>query len=64
MWHNKSSTFGFGDGHAEKHKWVNKETLERASRDLTGGGAYGYKKYTSGPRDDLDWLQAHWPFAK
>lgn len=61
VWHNKSSTFGFGDGHAEKHKWVNEQTLERATRDLSGGGSYGYEPYTSGPREDLDWQQAHWP---
>jgi len=64
VWHNKSSTFGFGDGHAERHKWVNEITLERANRDLTGGGGYGKTKYTSGPREDLDWLQAHWPAAR
>jgi prepilin-type processing-associated H-X9-DG protein len=64
VWHNKSSTFGFGDGHAEKHKWVNESTLERANRDLTSGGSYGYQPYTSGPREDLDWLQGHWPSKK
>jgi len=61
VWHNKSSTFGFGDGHAERYKWINKETLERASRDLSGGGVYGYKAYSGGPREDLDWQQDHWP---
>ncbi len=64
VWHNKSSTFGFGDGHADRHKWINETTLERANRDLTGGGSYGQQPYSSGPREDLDWQQAHWPFAK
>ena len=61
VWHNGASTFGFADGHAENHKWKNEQTIERAERDLSGGGAYGYQPYTSGPREDLDWLQAHWP---
>lgn len=64
VWHNKSSTFGFADGHAERHKWVNEITLERASRDLSSGGSYGQTPYVSGPREDLDWLQAHWPAAR
>ena len=28
IWHNGSSTFGFADSHAERHKWVEKETIE------------------------------------
>ncbi len=27
IWHNNSSTFGFGDSHAERHKWVDKSTI-------------------------------------
>ena len=65
VWHNNGSTFGFADGHAEIHKWHDPETLERASRDLTGGGSYGYEPWKSPePRTDLDWVQAHWPFAR
>ena len=30
IWHNGSSTLGFGDGHAERHKWVSKNTLDMA----------------------------------
>ena len=32
IWHNGSSTFAFADGHAERHKWVDKGTL-KMSRD-------------------------------
>lgn len=65
VWHNNASTFGFADGHAENHKWHDPETLERANRDLSGGGSYGYKAWSSGePRSDLDWVQRHWPFAR
>jgi prepilin-type N-terminal cleavage/methylation domain-containing protein/prepilin-type processing-associated H-X9-DG protein len=30
IWHNGSSTLAFADGHAERHKWVSKNTLEMA----------------------------------
>lgn len=28
IWHNNKSTLGFADSHAEKHKWVDKSTIE------------------------------------
>ncbi|MHC4544559.1 MAG: prepilin-type N-terminal cleavage/methylation domain-containing protein [Planctomycetota bacterium] len=28
VWHNDRSTLGFADSHAEKHKWVDKSTIE------------------------------------
>lgn len=44
IWHNKKSTLGFCDGHAEMHRWVEESTVEmaenqsfHASPDLTGG---------------------------
>ena len=30
IWHNKRSTLGFADGHAEKHRWLDKRTIELA----------------------------------
>jgi prepilin-type processing-associated H-X9-DG protein len=30
IWHNDRSTLGFADGHAEKHKWEDKRTIEFA----------------------------------
>ncbi|NIP23111.1 MAG: prepilin-type N-terminal cleavage/methylation domain-containing protein [Phycisphaerae bacterium] len=33
VWHNEKSTMGFADGHAEKHIWVDKSTIEMS---LTG----------------------------
>jgi len=65
VWHNNASTFGFADGHAENHKWHDKETIEKSKLDLTGGGSYGYKAWASPePRTDLNWVQKHWPFAR
>lgn len=30
IWHNKRSTLGFADGHAEKHIWVDERTMQMA----------------------------------
>ncbi len=30
IWHNERSNLGFADGHAEKHRWVDEETIEAA----------------------------------
>lgn len=32
IWHNKRSTLGFADGHAEKHQWVDKTTIEMSEK--------------------------------
>lgn len=72
IWHNNSSTFGFADGHAESHKWRDDYTRTRAGwtkvdLDAQGGG-YGYISWPHGDyqgiRNDLNWMQAHWPFAR
>lgn len=45
-YHNESCTFSFADGHAERHRWKNKATIEWAK-------GLGPKP---GPNEDLDWL--------
>jgi prepilin-type N-terminal cleavage/methylation domain-containing protein/prepilin-type processing-associated H-X9-DG protein len=32
IWHNKRSTLGFADGHAEMHQWVDKTTIEMSEK--------------------------------
>jgi prepilin-type N-terminal cleavage/methylation domain-containing protein/prepilin-type processing-associated H-X9-DG protein len=32
IWHNNKSTLGFADGHAEKHNWVDKSTIEMSEK--------------------------------
>jgi len=36
IWHNKRSCLGYADGHAVKHKWVDKSTIEMAEKALIG----------------------------
>jgi len=31
-WHNKRSTLGFADGHAEKHRWLDERTIEMCEK--------------------------------
>jgi len=33
-WHNKRSTLGFADGHAEKHRWLDERTIEMCEKQL------------------------------
>jgi prepilin-type N-terminal cleavage/methylation domain-containing protein/prepilin-type processing-associated H-X9-DG protein len=37
IWHNKSSTLGFADGHAERHMWRDKTTWQVSSGELGPG---------------------------
>jgi len=36
VWHNNGGTLGFADGHAEMHKWRDRETLEMAKNFSVG----------------------------
>ena len=34
IWHNERSTFGFADGHAEKHRWLEESTIQQAEAEV------------------------------
>ena len=54
IWHNGSSTFVFADGHAERHKWIAKSTIEMAQAQRKGDPAtdeYG------NPSEDYLWFR-------
>ncbi|MHC4519714.1 MAG: type II secretion system protein [Planctomycetota bacterium] len=56
-YHSKSATFGFADGHAERHKWVHSETWKIFIEDLP--------QALQPPRDineDWMWCWQHWPY--
>jgi prepilin-type N-terminal cleavage/methylation domain-containing protein/prepilin-type processing-associated H-X9-DG protein len=56
--HNKSATFGFADGHAERHKWVHSETWQIFIEDLP-------LATLQPPRDineDWQWCWEHFPY--
>lgn len=57
--HNESSTFAFADGHAERHKWTDRRTLDFIK--MTGNGTYpleGIRTPSPGNKD-LEWLIEH-----
>ena len=55
IWHNGSSTFGFADAHAERHKWVEELTIQMAeTQSKTGGG--GGQRVPPNESRDYDWF--------
>lgn len=56
IWHINSSTLGFADGHAEKHKWYDKTTIEMAEQQAVNFPAPGSK--------DLEYMIMSFPFLQ
>jgi prepilin-type processing-associated H-X9-DG protein len=57
IWHNGSSTFGYADGHAERHKWVEELTIRMAeNQSKTGGG--GGERVPANESRDYDWFRS------
>ncbi len=63
--HNKGSVLGFCDGHAEKHVWTNKFTLERVDKVLNqGGGNYGQQPAEEGQTEDIEYMAKGWAYQR
>ncbi|MBN1817315.1 MAG: type II secretion system protein [Sedimentisphaerales bacterium] len=58
IWHNERSTFGFADGHAEKHHWLEERTIEQAAEQAKSGSG-NYAVPPDQPRD-YDWFVRHY----
>lgn len=58
-YHNKSSTFGFADGHAERHKWMDKRTLTFIQVNSDDPSSHSGIQTTSPGNEDLHWLLEH-----
>ncbi len=55
IWHNERSNLGFADGHAEKHRWVDEETIEAAREGkINAGVKLGTK--------DLEYMKRNYPY--
>lgn len=54
IWHNKRSTLGFADGHAEKHLWVEENTQEMSEQNI--------KQFPipAGKTEDIIWFRRHY----
>lgn len=58
-YHNKSSTFAFADGHAERITWRDRRTLEIIETNKRGAGNFSWRATTSAGNEDLKWLIDH-----
>ena len=58
-YHNKSSTFGFADGHAERIKWRDKRTLEFIEQNADDASTHSGIQLNSPDNPDLLWLIEH-----
>jgi prepilin-type N-terminal cleavage/methylation domain-containing protein/prepilin-type processing-associated H-X9-DG protein len=58
-YHNKSSTFGFADGHAERHRWMDKRTLTFINANSDDPSSHSGIQTTSPGNEDLHWLLEH-----
>lgn len=52
IWHNKRSSLGWADGHAEKHRWLDPRTIEMSERQQFGA------QHPDNP--DLKFMQQHY----
>ncbi len=54
VFHSGQTSFGFADGHADRHQWQNQSTLEMGKR--------GVKQYPIPPdeTDDIKWFRQHY----
>jgi prepilin-type N-terminal cleavage/methylation domain-containing protein/prepilin-type processing-associated H-X9-DG protein len=59
IWHNKRSTLGFGDGHSEKHDW-----LEQSTIDMSENQTFYQKLYPGETGVDLDYMIRAYPYAR
>lgn len=57
-YHNKSSTFGFADGHADRRRWMDRRTLDFIKVNADNPSSHSGISTTSPDNEDLRWLLA------
>jgi prepilin-type N-terminal cleavage/methylation domain-containing protein/prepilin-type processing-associated H-X9-DG protein len=58
-YHNKSSTFSFADGHADRRTWKDKRTLEFIIQNADDPSSHSGIRTPSPNNEDLHWLLEH-----
>ena len=58
IWHNERSTLGFTDGHAEKHRWLDRSTIEMSEAQR---GGYSVP---AGEGEDLAYMRRGYVWGK
>jgi prepilin-type N-terminal cleavage/methylation domain-containing protein/prepilin-type processing-associated H-X9-DG protein len=63
--HSKGSVLGFCDGHAEKHRWKDKFTIDRVDKLIKqGGGMYGQQAPPADQYQDIEYMARGWAYQK
>lgn len=63
IWHNERSTFGFADGHAEKHQWLEESTIDLARRmveSMEDSQSIKNEPVPAGQLRDWEWARRHY----
>ncbi len=61
MWHNKKSTLGFADGHAEMHDWHDKSFIEWNEKAMYRSGFSFGMTPPADEYQDIDYMAEHFP---
>jgi prepilin-type processing-associated H-X9-DG protein len=61
MWHNKKSTLGFADGHAEMHDWHDKTFIEWNQKAMYREGFSFNMTPPADEYQDIDYMAEHFP---
>jgi prepilin-type N-terminal cleavage/methylation domain-containing protein len=61
IWHNDKSTLGFADSHAEKHKWVDKSTIEAAKKAAAGDRSSIFQQVPTNEGEDFRFMKMGFP---
>ena len=63
MWHNKQSTLGFADGHAEMHRWVDPHFIEWNLRAMYPGQSFSFNlSPPANEREDIEYMARGFPY--
>lgn len=62
MWHNKKSTLGFADGHAEMHQWEDQGFIEWNERHMYRSGAQFGMTPAPDERTDIMYMSKGFPY--
>jgi len=62
MWHNKKSTLGFADGHAEMHQWNDKSFIEWNEKAMYREPGFSFNMTPPADEyEDVDYMAEHFP---
>ena len=62
MWHNKQSTLGFADGHAEMHRWIDQSFIEWNLKAMYNEGFSFNLTPPADEREDIEFMAKGFPY--